>query len=284
MADKQDFNQEAARVSLASLVELNEAAEGLTLSNERMRTPLAGRFLSRLKGRGMVYAESRPYQPGDDARSLHWRVIARTGKPFTKQYHEERDRPVFVWIDLRDRMFFGTRGVYKAVVAARAAALIAWAASRQGDRIGGVIFSDTSHYEIKPGRSKAAVLYLLRSLAEHPAWDEHGNARDDSESAREAMIRLRRVARPGSLLFLFSDFANLDELTEANLTYLARHNEIMMMMIGDHFERELPPPRHLSADRWPGGHDARRREPALPGCACETVLGPHAVRARARPQ
>jgi uncharacterized protein (DUF58 family) len=233
---------EAARISLASLVKLNEAAEGLSLSNERMRTPLAGRFISRLKGRGMVYAESRPYQPGDDARSLHWRVIARTGKAFTKQFHEERDRPVFIWVDLRDRMFFGTRGVYKAIVAVRAAALIAWAASRNGDRIGGVIFSDKSHYEIKPGRSKAAVLYLLRSLVEHSSWDDHANAEDDGTSMREAIIRLRRVARPGSLLFLFSDFSNLDELAEANLKFLARRTEMMLMMISDPFEKELPPP------------------------------------------
>jgi len=233
---------EAVRVSVPALVQLSQAAAGLSLRNVRARARMAGEYLSRSKGRGMEFAESRPYEPGDDVRNLNWRVMARTGKPFTKLFREERERPVFVWIDLRNRMFFGTRGTFKAVAAARAAALIAWAANQHGDRIGGVIFSDGVHYEIKPGRGKAAVLYFIRRLAEHPAWDQHGQAEHDERSVREAMIRLRRVVRPGSLVFLLSDFANLDEVTETNLAQLARHNELMLMLIYDELERELPPP------------------------------------------
>jgi uncharacterized protein (DUF58 family) len=233
---------EAVRVSVPALVKLNQDAAGLSLRNVQARSQMAGEYLSRSKGRGMEFAESRPYEPGDDVRNLNWRVMARTGKPFTKLFREERERPVFVWVDLRDRMFFGTRGKYKAVAAARAAALIAWAANQHGDRIGGVIFSDGVHYEIKPGRGKAAVLYLIRRLAEHPAWDQHAHAENDGLSLRDAMIRLRRVVRPGSLVFLLSDFANLDAVTETNLTQLARHNELMLMMIYDVLERELPPP------------------------------------------
>jgi len=238
---------EAVRVSVPALVELSRAAAGLTLRHGRKRAQMSGEYLSRFKGRGMEFAESRPYEPGDDVRNLHWRVMARTGKPFTKQFHEERERPVFIWVDLRDRMFFGTRGAYKAVIAARAAALVAWAASQHGDRIGGVIFSDGEHHEIKPGRGKAAVLYILRRIVEHPAWTRHertGDDRtdDDNRSAREAMIRLRRVVRPGSLIFLLSDFANLDAVTETNLAELARHNELILMQIYDEIEAELPPP------------------------------------------
>jgi uncharacterized protein (DUF58 family) len=215
---------------------------GLSLRNATGRARMAGEYISRSKGRGMEFAESRPYEPGDDIRNLNWRVMARTGKPFTKLFREERERPIFVWVDLRDRMFFGTRGAFKAVAAARAAALIAWAAHQHGDRIGGVIFSDGVHYEIKPGRGKAAVLYLIRRLAEHPAWDQHGHAEHDERSVRDAMIRLRRVVRPGSLVFLLSDFANVDMVAETNLTQLARHNELMLMLIYDELERELPPP------------------------------------------
>jgi len=237
MVAQSEDSFEAVRVSVPALVDLNRAAAGLTLRNVRMRAQMGGDYLSRFKGRGMEFAESRPYEPGDDVRNLHWRVMARTGKPYTKQFHEERERPVFVWVDLRNRMFFGTRGVYKAVVAARAAALIAWAANRHGDRIGGVIFSDGEHHEIKPGRGKAAVLYLLKCIVEHPAWYQHDRTGDDGRSAREAMIRLRRVVRPGSLVFLLSDFANLDTLAE-----LARHSELLMMQIYDEIEAELPPP------------------------------------------
>lgn len=233
---------EAVRVSVPALVALNREASALSLRNAHGRARMSGEYISRSKGRGMEFAESRPYQAGDDIRNLNWRVMARTGKPFTKLFREERERPIFVWIDLRDRMFFGTRGTFKAVAAARAAALIAWAAHQQGDRIGGVIFSDGVHYEIKPGRGKAAVLYLIRRLAEHPAWDRHGHAEHDERSVRDAVIRLRRVVRPGSLVFLLSDFANLDTVAEANLKQIARHNELMLMLIYDEIERELPPP------------------------------------------
>ncbi len=242
MATHPTDSLEAVSVSVPSLVDLNRAAAGLTFRNVRLRAQMTGEYLSRFKGRGMEFAESRPYEPGDDVRNLHWRVMARTGKPFTKQFREERERPVFIWVDLRDRMFFGTRGAYKAVVAARAAALIAWAANQHGDRIGGVIFSDGVHQEIKPGRGKAAVLYIIKCIVEHPAWDQHDRSGDDGRSAREAMIRLRRVVRPGSLVFLLSDFANLDSVTETNLAELARHNELMMMQIYDEIEAELPPP------------------------------------------
>jgi uncharacterized protein (DUF58 family) len=242
MAASHEDALEAVRVSVPGLVRLNQSASGLSLRSGRGRARMAGEYLSRVKGRGMEFAESRPYQPGDDARNLHWRVMARTGKPFTKLFREERERPVFVWVDLRDRMYFGTRGVFKSVLAARAAALIAWAASRNGDRIGGVIFSDGVHTEIKPGRGKAAVLYLLKRLAEHPAWDQHAHEEPDERAVRDAMVRLRRVIRPGSLVFLLSDFANLDAAAEVNLAELARHNEITLMMIYDQLERELPPP------------------------------------------
>jgi uncharacterized protein (DUF58 family) len=242
MAAGSEDESEAVRVTVPGLVQLNQSASGLSLRGTNVRARTAGEYLSRVKGRGMEFAESRPYQPGDDVRNLHWRVMARTGKPFTKMFREERERPVFVWVDLRDRMFFATRGAFKAVIAARAAALIAWAASRNGDRIGGVIFSDGVHFEIKPGRGKAAVLYLLKRLAEHPAWDQHANHSNDESATREAMIRMRRVVRPGSLVFLLSDFADLDATSEANLAQLARHNEVRLMLIYDAIERELPPP------------------------------------------
>lgn len=242
MAASREDAFEAVRVSLPGLVRLNRPASALSLRSGYVRARMSGEYLSRVKGRGMEFAESRPYQPGDDARNLNWRVMARTGKPFTKLFREERERPVFVWVDLRDRMYFGTRGVFKSVIAARAAALIAWAASRHGDRIGGVIFSDGVHTEIKPGRGKAAVLYLLRRLAEHPAWDQHAHEAPDQRAVRDAMMRLRRVIRPGSLVFLLSDFAHVDATTEIYLAELARHNEVMLMMIYDPLERELPPP------------------------------------------
>ncbi len=242
MAEVRKETFEAVRVTVQGLVRLNSVAAGLSLRPKRIGAQQSGDYVSRFKGRGMEFAESRPYQPGDDARNLHWRVMARTGKPFTKEFREERERPVLVWLDLRERMFFGTRVAFKSVVAARVAAIVAWAANRLGDRVGGVIFSNDVHYEIKPSRGKAAVLYLIKRIVEHPAWDEHHNVEHKPGSARAAFERLQRVVRPGSRIFLLSDFADFDEVTEINLTRLARHNEITMLHIYDVLEASLPPP------------------------------------------
>jgi len=224
-----------------SLVQLHASSAGISLLPRSAGAQTAGNYLSRFKGRGMEFAESRPYEPGDDARNLHWRVMARTGKPFTKQFREERERPVLLWVDLRSRMFFGTRVALKSVVAARCTALLAWAANRIGDRIGGVIFSDRVHHEIKPVRGKAAVLYLIRLLVEHAAWDAPKQSQS-RHSAREAMTRLRRVVRPGSRVILISDFANFDAATESHLAQLARHSEITLLHVYDAVEADLPPP------------------------------------------
>ncbi|MEO0971915.1 MAG: DUF58 domain-containing protein, partial [Pseudomonadota bacterium] len=109
------------RVSSQELVRLRHAAANVPLNAMRIRAAAADTRASPFKGRGMEFEESRPYQPGDDLRSLDWRVMARTGKPYTKLFREERERPVLVWVDLRQSMLFATRGAFKAVLAARLA-------------------------------------------------------------------------------------------------------------------------------------------------------------------
>ena len=106
---------------------------------------LAGSYLAKTKGRGMEFDEARHYQPGDDIRAIDWRVTARTGTTHTKLYREEKERPIFILADLSENMRFGTQLLYKSVQAAHLASLIAWAAKERGDRIGGLVFNQTSH-------------------------------------------------------------------------------------------------------------------------------------------
>lgn len=242
MSAAHEKSTEAVNVSLRQLVALNRSASALTLSSKNVRAQIAGDYLSPFKGRGMEFDESRPYQPGDEARNLHWRVMARTGRPFTKLFREEREQPVLLWVDLRQRMQFATRGVYKSVQAARAATLIAWAASQRGDRVGGLIFSENHHHEIKPARGKRGVLQFINRVVSHPAWKADAAAKSDPLDTRNALLRLRRIVRPGSLVFLLSDFAGLDESAAGQLGQLARHNEVTMLFVNDPFERKLPPP------------------------------------------
>ena len=206
------------------------------------RSAITGAHASRFRGRGMDYQESRVYQPGDDIRSMDWRVTARSGHAHVKLYQEERERPVVVMIDLGPGMFFATRGAFKSVIAARVAALIGWAAILNGDRIGALLFNG-GHHEIRPQGGQRGVLRLIRELvtATDPglAMDSHA-ANTETSHLNEALLRLRRVARPGSLVFILSDFYAINEDTRRHLQDLRQHNDIVACQIVDALELEPP--------------------------------------------
>lgn len=229
------------RIGLPSLIALRHSAESLPLKAGRILAPGSGNYRSPFKGRGMEFDEVRPYMQGDDARTLDWRVTARTGRPHTKLFREERERAVLVWVDLRNPMFFATQGAFKAVRAAQAAALLGWSAVYQGDRIGGLVFSDTAHIELRPKRGKAALLHLLSQIATHPSWQQRAPA-STGNGLTQALARLRHVAQPGSLICLLSDFSGLDEQGLAHLGQLARHSNVLFGAISDPLDADLPPP------------------------------------------
>lgn len=251
--DQQAFAAAVAagvRVSTEELVSLRHAAGNLPLNAMRIRAANADTRASPFKGRGMEFEESRPYQPGDDLRSLDWRVMARTGKPYTKLFREERERPVLLWVDLTRSMMFATQGVFKAVLAARLAAAVAWSALRQGDRVGALVFCDNSHDEVRPSRGKGSVMRLIDLLSHHGGWLPAAD--QQPEDLEAAAARLRRVAKPGSLVFLLSDFFGLNDGAAAHLQRLSAHCDVIMVQFYDPLERELPPPglyRLQSADQ-----------------------------------
>ena len=229
------------RVKQSTLIELHREAKKLPLKTRGIKASLGGNYISAFKGRGMEFDEARPYQPGDDIRSIDWRVTARTGKTHTKMYREERERPVLLWVDYRRSMFFGTQNSFKSVLAAKVAALLAWSTVQHGDRLGGLIFSEDLHQELRPARGKAGTLHFIKKLAEHPAWDQASETTQDEQSANQALNRLRRVARPGSLIFLISDFRHFDAQSESTLAHLSRNNDVVMLFINDPMEAHLPP-------------------------------------------
>lgn len=231
------------RVKLETLIKLHQQAHQLPLKSKRIHSRLSGNYISTFKGRGMEFDEARPYQPGDDIRSIDWRVTARTGETHTKLYREERERPVLIWLDLRRPMFFASQTMFKSVLAAQAAALIAWSSTQNKDRIGGLVFSDHTHTELRPQRGKSATLHLLKRIAEHPAWDINNgfNSGIQDQSADQALNRLRRVTKPGSLIFLISDFRHMTPQTESSLAQMSRHNDLVMIFVSDPLEQQLPP-------------------------------------------
>ncbi|MDH5517439.1 MAG: DUF58 domain-containing protein [Gammaproteobacteria bacterium] len=221
-----------------SLIQCRHQASKLILSSAKIKSTQSGAYLSSFRGRGMEFNESRIYQAGDDIRSMDWKVTARTGTPHTKVFSEEKERPVLCWTDFREPMRFATHGVFKSVIAAKAAASIAWAASAQGDRVGGLVFSEQSHHELKPRRGKSNVLHYIKHLQQIQQPTTNNN--EQQISAEQALARLRRVARPGSLIFLISDFRNLGERAESHIMQLSRHNDVVMFFIYDTLEKSLP--------------------------------------------
>ena len=200
--------------------------------------------MSRFKGRGMEFDETRLYQPGDDIRSIDWRVTARTGKTHTKVFREERERPVFISVDDRLTMQFATRGVFKSVLAAKLAGLLAWAAEYHGDRIGGQIFSELECRELKPQNGRHAVLRFLSAIVGKTnltsSVNELGTTALPKITLEQVLARLAQHARPGSLVYVISDFRGINEQTETYLAKLAQHCEVVLIFIYDPLESSLP--------------------------------------------
>jgi len=228
-------------IELTDLIALKPAGETIRLTTPRIRAFAVGGHLSPFKGRGVEFDESRPYQAGDDLRTIDWRVTARTGKPYTKVFREERNRPCIVWLDLRASMSFATRGAYKAVRAAEMAALIAWSTIGNGDQLGGLVFCENEHHELRPRLGRRAALRLMQLIASSSSW-LGADAASDGGSVEPPLLRLTRVARPGSMMFLLSDFLNLDQDDERHIKQLASHGDLFLVQFFDPIEAELPPP------------------------------------------
>ncbi|MFU8789826.1 MAG: DUF58 domain-containing protein [Methylobacter sp.] len=228
---------ERVAASLKTLIDLARPAAALNLKHAAIRAGQSGGYVSRFKGRGMEFEEARIYQPGDDIRSIDWRVTARTGKPHTKIFREERERPVFISVDYRPTMHFATRGVFKSVLAAKLAALLAWAAQHHGDKIGGQLFTGSECNELKPQNGKHAVLRFLNALS------SLGDIKRTDSAAitlEQVLARLMQHARPGSLVYIISDFRGINEQVETQLAKLSRHCQVVLIFVYDPLESRLP--------------------------------------------
>lgn len=229
--------QEGVEVSLDALIALRTLARK---SGGRLRAKAdrAGLHASRFRGRGMEFAEVRNYQAGDEIRHMDWRVTARMGRPHVKQYEEARERPVILVVDFNPGMFFGTRGAFKSVVAARLAAAMAWSARFQGDRIGALLSAPAELAVFPPRMREAALLPMLAALSRHTR--ERPSEWQAPRPLKDALSRLLRVIRPGSLVVLVSDFMTLDAECDKLLYRLRAHNSLMACQVLDAMEVTLP--------------------------------------------
>jgi uncharacterized protein (DUF58 family) len=228
------------RVSLQELIEIRHRVREVQLfSGPGQRSPLVGLHHSKLRGRGVDFDQVRVYQAGDDVRSIDWRVTARTQEPHTKLFHEERERPVFILVEQSRQLFFGSGLMFKSVLAAQAAALIGWATLEHNDRIGGLVYGDHEHYEIKPRRSKQSLLQLLNRLV-HVNHSLSTEAQPEPDALNLALRRAREVLRPGSLAIVLCDERALTDAAEQQLSLLARHCDLLLLPVSDPLDHSLP--------------------------------------------
>lgn len=225
------------QISTDNLIGLSALASQLPIKRQkRILNDQAGSHISRIRGRGMEFSEVRGYQAGDDIRAMDWRVTARTGNPHIKLFQEERERPVIVACDLRSNMWFGTRRALKSVVAADVSALISWSAFAAGDRIGGLIFNDEQEIDQRPSSGRKGLLRWLTQLSQV--------ARCDYQPAdlrlSEVLAHIQRVAKPGSSVFIVSDWYGFSEQNLNTLQHIARHCDITAIRIIDPLEYQLP--------------------------------------------
>jgi len=241
---------------LAYLIHLQRPATALHLKAGYPRALMAGAHLSRFQGRGVEFDEVRAYQPGDDIRSMDWRVTARTGKPHTKLFREERERPALMLVDMRPSMFFATRGALKSVIATECASLLAWSVMQQGDRIGSLVFSghNAQAQLLRPVRGKRGVLRMLGNIMQHPHWQQRSGASDESDAFNNILHRASHASRTGSLIVMVSDGRGLNEKSIGLFKQLLPHHTIVFVLIYDAFEAAMPDVGQLQAS---DGHQQR---------------------------
>ena len=223
---------------LDDLLELRHQAHTLGMpSHHLVNSAFAGLYASVFRGAGVNFEEVREYREGDDIRYMDWKVTARTAKPHMKIFREERERSVVLCIDKGPHMHFGTRGTFKSIQAARAAALIGWAASRLNDRVGGLVFGDpsTGLQHFRPSRGRRALWQVLRALS------QPGVEMDPTIDCLGGALRRATSGLPtGSLVFVIADL-NRDVVgLEQILGNLCQRNTVALIPVDDPADWEIP--------------------------------------------
>ena len=192
---------------------------------------LAGRYHSAFRGRGMAFEEVRPYQPGDDIRAIDWNVSARMNEPYIKLFVEEREMTVLLLVDMSKSGDLGTRAQAKRDLAAEVAAVLAFSAIRNGDRVGLLAFTDRVERFIPPKKGKKHVLAVLTEILTH-------RPRNPGTDLGAALDTLGRVARRRCVAFVVSDF--LASGYDHALRVVSRKHDVVPLVVCDPLEDELP--------------------------------------------
>ncbi len=240
-------NEKGVHTSLEELLEMRYLLKGLTLFNaNNRRSPLVGAHHSKLRGRGVDFDQVRVYLPGDDIRSIDWRVTARSQQVHTKLFHEEKERPVFLLVEQTKSLFLGTGQSLKSVVCTRLASLLGWAALDNNDRIGGLVFNELEQRVVRPRLTKRSLLQFINYLSQmNSQLINEPLTPVLTNNLLLAFKQAKEVLRPGSLLFIIIDERSLDFASQQILQHLAIHMDIVLLPVYDPIDHELPQAGYL---------------------------------------
>jgi uncharacterized protein (DUF58 family) len=196
-----------------------------------LESGIGGAYHAVFKGRGMEFAEVREYQPGDDARTIDWNVTARMGAPFVKKFVEERDLTLLLVVDVSGSQSFGSRFLLKRDYAAELAAVLAFSAVFNHDRVGAVLFSDRIEGYAAPGRGRDHALRIVRDLL---AIEPQGRGTDIAGALRFA----QRLMKRRGIVAVISDFQG--QGYEKSLGVLRRRHDVIALQLADPRERDFP--------------------------------------------
>jgi len=222
--------------TLPELIALRALVQGRRTAR-RGHHGVQGHALSSLRGRGMEYAESREYVQGDDARHIDWRLTARSGRTHTKLFQAERERLSLIVADTAPQLYFGTRVRFKSVQAARAGALAAWLAVRDGDRVA-TLRGSLRDASVAPASGPRGALRVLDALVR---W--YARPPQDDTGLATALDHARRLLRPGSRILVLADPASIGEIPAQTWPALAMHHELVVLLLTDPLERQPPATR-----------------------------------------
>lgn len=206
----------------------------------------AGDSKSAFKGRGIEFEEIRSYQFGDDIRDIDWRVTARKNQPYTKLYTEEKDRRIYIWLDLSSKMYFGTQNELKSVTASKTAALLGWLALSYKDKIGFALYNGNKTYIFEPMRQENYFLAVLKKIEE--IAKENLETKTQTEPFDHSIHLLKSKINRQSVVFLIGSFDLDDEAFKKEATHLMQTNEVYLIDISDPLENTPPPEGEYMAE------------------------------------
>ncbi|MDQ7027475.1 MAG: DUF58 domain-containing protein, partial [Anaerolineae bacterium] len=193
----------------------------------------SGAYQSIYKGRGLSFASVRPYVPGDDVRSIDWKVTARTGEPYIKEFVEERELTLMLVVDGSASVLFGTQDRQKRDFAAELGSVLAYTANSNNDRAGMIIFSDRIEHYLPAQKNRNHILRLIRDLL---TFETQGTGTDLSQ----ALKTINRVLRPGAIVFILSDFLMPPETYQRDLLLTSKRHETVAVVLSDPLEESFP--------------------------------------------